>query len=159
MVSGRKCDQKRGAEMARLRAQGLTLAEIGRRFGVSRQRVHEALASRLRPPPPRSVACAGCGAPVASAGVLPGDAGRALCLVCLVSRPEAPFGIRLKSLRLAAGLMKAELGRRAGAALHHLARYEDGRRVPRRQVTERLARALGMALLGVGEAGAFTGSG
>jgi transcriptional regulator with XRE-family HTH domain len=157
MVSGRKRDPKRIAEMARLRALGLTLAEIGRRLGVSRQRVHETLANRLRPPPPRCVPCAGCGAPIASPGVLPSDAGRALCLCCLASRLDAPFGVRLKSLRLATGLMKAELARRAGAALHQLGRYEDGRRVPRRRVQERLAHVLGLALLRVGEAAAFTG--
>jgi general stress protein YciG len=40
---GRRPDEARRAEAARLRAEGLTLAEIGRRLGVKRQAVHEIL--------------------------------------------------------------------------------------------------------------------
>jgi DNA-binding CsgD family transcriptional regulator len=36
-------DVARVAEMARLRAEGLTYAEIGQRLGVSRQAVYDAL--------------------------------------------------------------------------------------------------------------------
>jgi DNA-binding transcriptional regulator LsrR (DeoR family) len=41
--SGRRTNHARLAEMARLRDQGLTLAEIGNRLGVTRQAVHDAL--------------------------------------------------------------------------------------------------------------------
>ncbi len=41
--SGRRTNHARLAEMARLRDQGLTLAEIGQRLGVTRQAVHDAL--------------------------------------------------------------------------------------------------------------------
>jgi hypothetical protein len=41
--SGPKRDAERDAEMVRLRAEGLTLAEIGRRFGLTRQAVQKAL--------------------------------------------------------------------------------------------------------------------
>jgi hypothetical protein len=41
--SGPKRDAERDQEMARLRAEGLTLAEIGRRLGLTRQAVKAAL--------------------------------------------------------------------------------------------------------------------
>jgi transcriptional regulator with XRE-family HTH domain len=155
MVSGRKPNMKRRAEIARLRARGLSLAEIGRRTGMSKQGVHEALAFQRRPLTPRDVACAGCHASIPSAGALPSDAGQALCLTCLRRRPNAPFGLRLKAFRLAAGLMKAELADRVGVssmAIHH---YESGAREPRWSQLAPLVRALGPGLvtLGLTEAG------
>jgi hypothetical protein len=45
MAGGRKANQERRRQAARLRARGLTLGEIGRRLGVTRQ----AAASLLRP--------------------------------------------------------------------------------------------------------------
>jgi hypothetical protein len=41
--SGPKRDAERDREMLRLRAEGLTLAEVGRRFGLTRQAVQKAL--------------------------------------------------------------------------------------------------------------------
>lgn len=42
---------ERNAEMARLKAEGLTITEIGRQFGVSRQRVHKILKDLETPEP------------------------------------------------------------------------------------------------------------
>src|ERR1700757_703859 len=112
MASGRKPDVGRRAEIARLRAGGLTLAEIGRRLGMSKQGVSAALAKARRPLPHRCVACRDCDAPIVSAGLLPGDEGSAVCLECLGSGREVPFGARLKAFRLAAGLLKTELAGR-----------------------------------------------
>ena len=41
---GRKADERKRAKVVRLRAAGLTLAEIGRKLGVSKQAVHLMLA-------------------------------------------------------------------------------------------------------------------
>jgi hypothetical protein len=49
--SGRPHDDARDAQLAELRRQGLTLAEIGRRFGITRQAVKVAL-DRLGVPKP-----------------------------------------------------------------------------------------------------------
>ena len=38
---GPQAQDERNAEIRRLRAEGVTLAEIGRRFGITRQRVHQ----------------------------------------------------------------------------------------------------------------------
>lgn len=101
--------------MARLREEGLTLAEIGRRLGVTRQCVEYSLKvmarGRERPP---SFTCAGCAEEVPSAAAAPSDSGSALCLPCLAKRPGAAFAERLKAYRLAAGLTRPELARRAG---------------------------------------------
>jgi transcriptional regulator with XRE-family HTH domain len=150
MGSGRKPDPRRRAEIARLRSRGLTLAEIGRRLGVTRQAVFDVLARRLHPPAEPAVPCAGCGAPITSAGAIPSDAGRALCLPCLASRPEAPLGVRLKAFRLAAGLTKVDLARRLGLTPAAVHQYEMGRREPRWQNLVPLIRVLGPGLLTLG---------
>jgi hypothetical protein len=41
--SGPRCDVERDREMQLLRAEGLTLAEVGRRVGLARQAVQKAL--------------------------------------------------------------------------------------------------------------------
>ncbi len=148
MVSGRKPNVKRRAEIARLRARGLSLSEIGRRLGISRQGVYEALLPR--PVAQRCVACAQCGAPIPSRGALTSDAGRALCLPCVGSRPDVPFGARLKAFRLAAGLMKAELADRAGISPMAIHYYESGAREPRWSQLAPLVRILGPGLVTLG---------
>lgn len=146
MVSGRRPDPWRRQEMARLRARGLTLAEIGRRLGVTRQCVHLTLRALARPRA-RSVPCSGCGREIVSGGALPSDAGSALCLPCLARRPGAPFAQRLKACRLAAGLTKAELAARTGLAQQSVRQYESGAREPRWRQLARLVSVLGPALV------------
>jgi transcriptional regulator with XRE-family HTH domain len=133
--------------MARLRARGLSLAEIGRRLGVSKQCVHGTLALMRRPPAERSVLCAGCGTPIVSAGALSSDAGLALCLPCLTKRADTPFGVWLKSLRLLAGLTKSELARAAGAAPRQIDEYERGAARPHPSTRARVTSAVSAAVL------------
>jgi transcriptional regulator with XRE-family HTH domain len=66
--------------------------------------------------------------------------------------PGATFGQRLKAFRLAAGLTKAELGKRARVFATAVGSYEAGRQYPRDARRERLAKALGVTVerLGVG---------
>jgi transcriptional regulator with XRE-family HTH domain len=149
MVSGQKPNFARRRQIAALRARGLSLSEIGRRLGISKQCVHETLQAIHRPPPDRSVPCAGCSTLIRSAGSLPNDAGLALCLPCLAARPDAQFGVRLKSLRLVAGITKAELARHAGASRKQIDAYERGVNFPRASTSQRLARVVGAALLGL----------
>src|SRR5262249_45884164 len=140
----------RHAEIARLHARGLSLAEIGRRVGMSREGVYQALAQMSRSQSPRSVPCGSCRAPILSPGALPSDEGQALCLPCLATRPEVPFGVRLKAVRLAAGLMKAELADRVGVSLMTIHHYEAGARMPRWRQLVPLVRALGPGLVTLG---------
>jgi Mn-dependent DtxR family transcriptional regulator len=57
--SGRKPDYERRRQMVRLRAQGATLEEIGRRLGVTRQAVSDML---------RRLAAQGPGSPTKKCG-------------------------------------------------------------------------------------------
>jgi transcriptional regulator with XRE-family HTH domain len=141
MAGGRKPNLTRRRLAARLRAQGLTLAEVGRRLGLTPQ----AAASLLRPlRPTPAVACFLCGKAIVSAGALPSDAGQALCLACLEICPGATHGERLRAFRLAAGLMKIELARKAAMPEMMVRRLEQGRHRPRLITLNRLARALGI---------------
>jgi transcriptional regulator with XRE-family HTH domain len=149
MVSGRKPDVSRRAEISRLRARGLTFAEIGRRLGISKQGVHAVL-TKSRQLPRRRVPCADCATPIESTGVLPSDEGGALCLPCLVSRPDVSFGARLKAFRLAAGLMKAELAKRVGLSPMTIHYYEAGLREPRWPQIAPFVRVLGPELVTLG---------
>jgi DNA-binding XRE family transcriptional regulator len=150
MASGRRPDAKRRAEIARLHGGGLTMAEIGRRLGISRQAVCEALIRLRHPLPLPAVACAGCAAPIASAGALPSDDGHALCLGCLAARPDVPFGVRLKAFRLAAGWTKAQLAERANVTAMTIHHYETGAREPRWRQLAPLVCALGPGLVTLG---------
>jgi transcriptional regulator with XRE-family HTH domain len=148
--SGRPADQARRGEALRLRAEGLTPAEIGRRLGVSRQRVEHVLrvAARERE---RSLACRACGGVAAPAGAAPADAEGVLCLACLGRWRGAPFAERLRSCRAAAGLRRGELARRAGLTPETVRFYEAGRQRPRVRHLLSLVRVLGPALVAPGE--------
>src|SRR5262245_4286497 len=148
MPSGRKPDLERRRQVLTMRDSGLTLSEIALRFGVSKQAIWSLLNSRRQRTAARAVACTGCGAVIFSAGALRRDAAAALCLACLHGRPDAPFAQRLKALRLAAGLSRAELATRTGLAPGSLRAYEDGRRKPQGRSARRLAGVLGHDLLG-----------
>jgi transcriptional regulator with XRE-family HTH domain len=146
MVGGRPRDVKLRGRLSALRAKGLTLAEIGRQLGMSRQAVHATLKS-IGADSVRSVPCCGCGKTIISPGALPQDASRALCLPCLKRKPAATFGQRLKAHRLKKGLTRAELARRAG--LSHGANicgYEEDRFLPLPKNRAKLAKALGIPL-------------
>ena len=150
MVQGRRPNLDRRRLVAELRAQGLGVAEISRRLGLSAQAVQGAV--RRLQAPPRAVPCARCSRPIVSAGAVAGDRGSALCLACLDRTPGAPFAQRLKALRLAAGLARADLERRAGVARGAVTNYECYGRTPRRRNLAGLARVLPGLLGGAGPA-------
>jgi transcriptional regulator with XRE-family HTH domain len=148
MPSGRKPNLERRGQVLALRDKGLSLNQIARRFGVTKQAIWSLLNSRSQRTAARAVACTGCGTMIVSPGALRRDADSALCLACLDARPQAPFAQRLKAVRLAAGLSRAELAARSGVAPGSLRAYEDGGRKPHRRSAARLARVLGAAVLG-----------
>jgi transcriptional regulator with XRE-family HTH domain len=151
MVAGRKPNLERWRQVEELRAAGLSLPEIGRRLGCTHQAVasvlHNIQTTRARV---RSVACAGCGEPIISAGCLPSDRGKALCLSCLAERPEAPFGRRLLAFRLAAGLTRAELAACAGIHPSLIHYYEVKGTMPRWDRIVPLIQVLGVDLVALG---------
>ena len=146
MPSGKKPNLWRRRQAAELRARGLTLAEIGREMHCTRQAVHQLLDRRprqSRPRPRKTVACPGCRAALplprfAHAGP------PTLCLPCLARRPRASFAQRLRAHRIAAGLSRVALARKAGVTRRAIAILERGVHRPRRGTLRRLAEALGV---------------
>jgi transcriptional regulator with XRE-family HTH domain len=131
--------------MARLRKDGLTFAEIGRRLGVTRQCVQHMLVS-AGTASARPVACRRCGAVVVRH--LPGNQPppSVLCPACLALRAKATFADCLLTFRLAAGLTRTELARQAGFRYDAITRYESGATKPRPPQMARLVRVLGPGL-------------
>jgi transcriptional regulator with XRE-family HTH domain len=134
---------ERRRNVVELRAKGLSLSEIGRRLGISRQTVHATLES-IRKAGQRVITCRECRMPIDPAGVLPRDAHNTLCLICMARGPEATFGQRLKAFRLAIGLTRRELDLLAGLPPSSVQYYEQDRRAPTEKNRARLAEALGL---------------
>jgi transcriptional regulator with XRE-family HTH domain len=133
----------------RLRARGLTLNQVAGAVGVTRQTVWNHL--RAADACKRVVRCAECrrevGPPLSQPGRTP-----AYCPDCLARRPDAPFGVRLKSCRVAAGLTVTALAEGAGVCVDHLRELEGGRRQPLVGLLCRLARVLGPRIYSPGPA-------
>jgi transcriptional regulator with XRE-family HTH domain len=148
MVRGSKPNQEHRQRIAELRRRGLSLSEIGRQLGVSRQSVHQTL-RRIAQEPAVVVrlACVTCGREIYSAGALRVDSGKIHCLPCLQQRRDLPFGPRLQAHRLAAGLTRADLGRLTGIDSSHIAYLENRCLKPRLRTLARLVQALGSGLL------------
>src|SRR5262245_30723877 len=97
-------DHRRRARAARLRAQGLTFAEIGRRMGVTHQAARSLVNGHRtgrhdgRPP----VLCRECQTELNPAASMKRDHLTALCPDCA---SDASFAERLMAHRLAAGLV------------------------------------------------------
>jgi transcriptional regulator with XRE-family HTH domain len=151
MVSGRKPDRERRRQVTEMRTQGLSMAEIGRRLGISRQAVYSTLRS-IQNPTRRVVLCRKCKLPFDPVGVLAKDANKTLCLICLAREPAPTFGQRLKAFRLAIGLTRMDLARLAGISPPMIQHYEEDKHFPNRASRLKLATALGVTLevLGMG---------
>jgi transcriptional regulator with XRE-family HTH domain len=142
MARGRKPNLERRDQAAELRSRGLTLAEIGRKMGCTKQAVHHLLGFRGPWPRPRKpVACPACGG---AAGTAPTarDHAPALCLACLGKRPGATFAERLRALRIAAGLSLWALAGRAGLSAWAVRVLEKGKCRPLPGTLRKLAEAL-----------------
>lgn len=137
-------DPERHRRAAALRARGLTLAEIGRLLGATRQAAHYWLTHPPRGHP--GTVCRGCGGAAVPAGARLRERGEGLCPVCL-RRRGATFARLLRAYRLAAGMTKAELGRRSGVVGSLLTDYEAGRSLPSSATLARLVAVLGAELL------------
>jgi transcriptional regulator with XRE-family HTH domain len=118
-----KPDRKRQA--AALPAKGLSLAEIGRRLGCSKQAVDGLLRRAKGARAPEHVTCRACGAVLCAARQGMWTVRYALCLTCL--SPDAGFGRRVLAFRLARGLTAQELAERLGEKLDTIREWEQRR--------------------------------
>ena len=144
MVHGRKSDPRRIRLLARLRSEGLTLAQIAKQVGISRQAVHTALRRQaLRGGP---AICRHCGA------TIPGTEGAGhlhnlLCRECLAKFPLISLAVRIVSLRIMAGLTQAELAQATGFSQPLISKVEKDKQQPRRQTRLRLLTFLESAVV------------
>jgi transcriptional regulator with XRE-family HTH domain len=146
--SGRKADPRRRERARLLREQGKTLNQIAAEIGCTRQNVCHLLRQSVQPGR-GPVPCAGCGGPLGPAA-RPRDAAEGLCLPCLARGPDAPFAVRLRAHRLAAGLSAAALARRAGLSGVTVPTLERGVYSPRPETLAKLAEALGVGVAELG---------
>jgi transcriptional regulator with XRE-family HTH domain len=143
MVQGRKRDVARLQWIGELRARGWSFARIARKAGVSPQAIHHAVGASSRR---QYIArCRLCRKPFPTAGALQGDDLAVSCPRCLAV--NAPFVERIRSYRLAAGLTRAELARRAGIGPTLVRQYERGIANPRLDKLTLLIEVLGIGLV------------
>jgi transcriptional regulator with XRE-family HTH domain len=146
--SGRRPDLERRRQAAALRSRGWTLAQIGRRLGLTREGIRLMLRDAgpdAELPPLRCSACRAIAAPRPRGGHL---AGPFYCRACLMKDADIPLGARIRSLRLAAGLSQPALAERAGITSSTLRFLECHDCNPLWPVLSGLIRVLGTALVG-----------
>jgi transcriptional regulator with XRE-family HTH domain len=146
---GRPPNETRRRKVAELRARGWTLQRIAGYLGVTYQNVQHLFKARGVRVPERPVCCRQCGALIVPwrRGMAPQVS--AWCLTCLRQHPKAPFGERLKALRLAAGLSQLDLARQTGVGRTPVGRFEAGRGRQTWPVLVALIDRLGLALVDV----------
>ena len=130
-------------KVKQLSAAGLTMPEICRQTGVSRQLAHFILRGYAREQERRKIRCRACGTGINPAVAYPRQDRKVLCASCAESRCGVSFGERLVAYRLAAGLQVEELAAQAGVHTPVVTGLEHGHVLrPQRKTVERLGRVL-----------------
>jgi transcriptional regulator with XRE-family HTH domain len=136
-------------EAARLRRQGLSLQELAREIGTSHQAVSQFLDNGAGD---RPIVCRDCRAvviPSALALAMANINKRPWCTACLAKHPEATFGERLRSLRLARGMTHKDLAKAVRRHPNSISRFECGvSEQPQCKLLLRLVQVLGPLLVG-----------
>src|SRR4051812_10560233 len=115
--------------MAKLRSKGLTFEEIGRRLGVTKQRVGQLLHSTETTG--CALHCRDCGAEIVSRLSRAGRNTPSLCPACLAMTPGGHcVGERLKTHRLIAGLTQREVAAAKGITPQAVALFEQSKCKP-----------------------------
>jgi DNA-binding XRE family transcriptional regulator len=142
-------DVKRRELVAKLRAEGFSLSQIGDRLGVSKQAVCSLLhyVGIGTGPARQMVLCSSCRKPVGPGigrASLNRYARNLTCISCVANDRQAPFGVRLRAARLAASLTAAELADRIGIQETKLLYWETKAKHPKESLVRRLAVGLGV---------------
>jgi DNA-binding XRE family transcriptional regulator len=145
--TGRNPDHERRQEIITLRAQGYSLAAIGRRLHLSRQSIHEVLTRCAKLTVHLGAHCQACGVEITRRPELTSNNRLVLCLACLAQLPETTLGQRLKTYRVAAGLTQPELAEQIGVNMPTLASHEQDATAPAWPTLTKLIRVLGVGVV------------
>jgi transcriptional regulator with XRE-family HTH domain len=147
---GRPRDQEQRQRVAELRRQGLSTPAIGRRLGITSQRVHQLLTSQVGTVA-LEVCCCRCQAIISQVRTAASTHHqKVLCLTCLEQAPEATFGERLRAFRVARGLTQVELQRQLHLSANLVARHEQDVVQPMWKTLVKLMEFLGPELVTLG---------
>jgi transcriptional regulator with XRE-family HTH domain len=145
---GMKPNHRRRQRILYLWRQGLTLTEIGKRFGCSRQNVAVLLkGANGGTAPPLQLRCPACGKVTEVTAKQSKLRRPVYCLPCLATRPRRPFADRLRAFRLSHGLSRRALAQASGLCLRTIEETESGVVQPGWRVLGKLARVFGLVLL------------
>jgi transcriptional regulator with XRE-family HTH domain len=144
---GRKGNEARRREAAKLRAQGWTVQRIADYLGVTHQRVSRIL--KAAGVPLRAVRCRECGTTILDRAHGAGVRASVWCLACLRQHPEAPFGERVKAARLAAGFTQRQVAKQLGIDHSISGKLEARRGQPDQQLRAALVQLFATALADV----------
>jgi transcriptional regulator with XRE-family HTH domain len=127
MPKGRPRKVASREEANRLVQEGLSLTAVGRKMGISRQRVHQLVRGKASEPRlGATLICADCNKAVSKARASYRTLKPVYCPRCLANHAEVPFHVRLRLLRLAKGWTLHEAGRRCGVGVDAFYHYEHG---------------------------------
>jgi transcriptional regulator with XRE-family HTH domain len=145
--SGRRPDERRRFQAARLRSQGLTFAAIGQQLGITRQSAAALVKRAGYPPPAPPLRCASCAAIVLIPEAHFGRhfKGAVRCKRC-ADLKGVSFAVRLRSLRLIAGMRQSDLARLASLSDTTIVKQEAGIGRVKAETLECLSRVLGRRL-------------
>jgi lambda repressor-like predicted transcriptional regulator len=144
-------DKARRTAIAKLRAEGLTFTEIGKRLGITRQAANEMLhrsGERVQPP---GIHCRECKHEICPwnstwrGGIRKNPP--VYCLGCLAKHPEATLGARIMAYRMHAGMSRRELSRMTGIEVNYLGRVERDTVSPLRTDLKKLELLLGTGIV------------
>jgi transcriptional regulator with XRE-family HTH domain len=141
MVQGRLPNLARRQLARTLREQGLTLANIGERMGISHQAVRELIASSGPTP---DLLCSKCQARIVKTWKFRNES--FICLACLKAMENPSFAEKLRAYRINQGWPQTRLAKEVDCSRRLIASYEQGVREPTVAMMDRLALALGHGL-------------
>ena len=143
---GKPTTERARHKMLRLRAKGLTFAQIAEQIGVSHQFVQHMLKAngtgRLVP-----ICCRECKVVITHMRTAHDKQSPTWCLECLAKHDESTFGQRLRAHRLATGMTRGELARKSGVGKTSVIEYERGNKLPMLENLTKLIRVLGAGLV------------